>query len=580
MEGAWYGLVRAWRAAPWSFALTLGLNLALSALPAAQILLLQWVTTALDSGENVAVALIALGVTVGVAQVAGDLGGFVTERITSEVYLQEQRTMLKAVCRLTPDRLATEETNAELQACRDSLDQVAGHSFAVVTGLRSILAAIGVCAAVMHIDAIAGILVVLAVVPLLMVASWAARVLDAGWASIGAENRHVGYGSEQSVSQRTGTELATLGSGERLVGMVTEHQRRRNKLKNSMMARLLRGNVLGAATTSLLLCGALAFLVRAGSGAGGVAVGVVAVLSGVQATAAAGDALARLVQTAPMITRYREFLASVPEATPQAIVHSVGILEVEDVTVVYEGAESAAVSGASLKVAHGQMIAFVGMNGAGKTTLVNAILGVVPTRTGGVAVDGVDLATLAPQARLSLFGLLSQEFGRYEFTVREAVLLGTPDASVSDDRVRQALEAAQLGAFVRGMPDGLDTQLGQQWGGVGLSGGQWQRLALARIHLRAPAIWVLDEPTSAIDAVAEEEIFDELYRQRAERLTIVVSHRAWTLRKMDAIYVFRDGHIVEVGSFDDLVAGDGEFVRMFRAQLTGGWQPQGLSASR
>ena len=88
MEGAWYGLVRAWRAAPWSFALTLGLNLALSALPAAQILLLQWVTTALDSGENDAVALIALGVTVGVAQVAGDLGGYVTERITSEGYLQ------------------------------------------------------------------------------------------------------------------------------------------------------------------------------------------------------------------------------------------------------------------------------------------------------------------------------------------------------------------------------------------------------------------------------------------------------------------------------------------------------------
>jgi ATP-binding cassette subfamily B protein len=117
------------------------------------------------------------------------------------------------------------------------------------------------------------------------------------------------------------------------------------------------------------------------------------------------------------------------------------------------------------------------------------------------------------------------------------------------------------------MPNGLDTQLGQQWGGTGVSGGQWQRLALARIYLRNAGIWILDEPTSAIDAEAERQIFSELRRTKHKRITIVVSHRAWTLKDMDRIYVIDGGAVVQEGTYADLVSQrDGRFAEIFAGQ--------------
>lgn len=121
---------------------------------------------------------------------------------------------------------------------------------------------------------------------------------------------------------------------------------------------------------------------------------------------------------------------------------------------------------------------------------------------------------------------------------------------------------ARVAAVAAELP--LDTQLGQQWGGTGISGGQWQRLALARILLRNAGVWILDEPTSAIDAEAEREIFAELRRTKDTRITIVVSHRAWTLRAMDRIYVIDAGSVLQCGTYQELMSQpDGRFARLF-----------------
>lgn len=121
--------------------------------------------------------------------------------------------------------------------------------------------------------------------------------------------------------------------------------------------------------------------------------------------------------------------------------------------------------------------------------------------------------------------------------------------------------------MVRGFENGLDQQLGAQWeGGVGLSGGQWQRMSLARIHLRGAPIWILDEPTSAIDAEAEQEIFRELQRSKHGRITIVVSHRAWTLRGMDEILVVDGGRVIERGTYTELLARGDRFAEIFAEQ--------------
>lgn len=205
--------------------------------------------------------------------------------------------------------------------------------------------------------------------------------------------------------------------------------------------------------------------------------------------------------------------------------------------------------------------------GAGAAGLDAGVLGIVPVTAGTVEIDGVDAAGLSPQERLARFGLVTQEFGRYEMTVRAALALGTPEEEIPEEAFWRALAAARADGMVRSLPQGLDTMLGTRFGGVGLSGGQWQRIALARIHLRGAGIRVLDEPTSAIDAEAEQEVFAQLRETAAEHLTIVVSHRAWTLRGMDRIHVLEGGWIVESGTFEELLSSGSRFAEIFAEQL-------------
>lgn len=212
------------------------------------------------------------------------------------------------------------------------------------------------------------------------------------------------------------------------------------------------------------------------------------------------------------------------------------------------------------------MVGIVGANGAGKTTLVRRMVGLLEEASGVVQLDDLRLETLEASDRLSYFGLLSQEFGRYELTIRDALLLGTTREAVADDELWAALETASLRDAVEKLPHGLETQLGQQFDGVGLSGGQWQRLALARIALRDAPIWVLDEPTSSVDAETERDIFDDLAAGKAGRITFVVSHRASTLVNLDRIYVIDGVTVVQSGTFDELSEAPGRFREIFRDQ--------------
>ena len=242
------------------------------------------------------------------------------------------------------------------------------------------------------------------------------------------------------------------------------------------------------------------------------------------------------------------------------MVRTVDSVALDNVTFGYPGAVEPTLRDVCLEARRGELVALVGVNGAGKSTAINLLVGALRPDRGRVLIDGADAAALSEDERLAHFGLLVQEFGRFEFTLRDAVGLGAPH-TVTDEDVRAALS----GTFAAEWP--LDTQLGQQWSGTGISGGQWQRLALARIRLRSAGVWILDEPTSAIDAEAERDIFAELRRTSAGRITIVVSHRAWTLREMDRIYVIDAGTVVQQGTYDDLMnRPDGRFARLFAAQ--------------
>ena len=184
---------------------------------------------------------------------------------------------------------------------------------------------------------------------------------------------------------------------------------------------------------------------------------------------------------------------------------------------------------------------------------------------------GTSVQDISPDDLLANVGLVSQDYGRYELTVRENLLLGLPQAAVErlgDADLWSALSVACADDFVRGLEGGLDAQLGESFGGVGLSGGQWQRLALARVVLRDAPVWVLDEPTSAVDAETEEEIFARLKVAAGGRLVVLVSHRAWTLRGVDSVVVLDGGCVVEQGTYRELLKAEGKFMEIFKNQIS------------
>jgi ABC-type multidrug transport system fused ATPase/permease subunit len=212
----------------------------------------------------------------------------------------------------------------------------------------------------------------------------------------------------------------------------------------------------------------------------------------------------------------------------------------------------------------------VGENGAGKSTLIKLLLRFYDTDSGSIRVGGVDLKELDPAELRNRIGVLFQDYASYELSVRENVAMGRPDEDVDDEKVMEALRNSRSEWLVRKMPNGLDSKVGRLFeGGHDLSGGEWQRLALARIMYRDADIWILDEPTSSLDPEAEAAIFAELKENLRGRIGIVISHRFSTVRIADRIAVVADGHVTELGTHEELLAANGRYAQLFELQAAG-----------
>jgi ABC-type multidrug transport system fused ATPase/permease subunit len=272
---------------------------------------------------------------------------------------------------------------------------------------------------------------------------------------------------------------------------------------------------------------------------------------------------------------YFSFLAIEPlvraPAQPHVLPASFGAgIDFDNVTFTYPGGTEPAVAGLSLHIRSGELIALVGENGAGKSTLVKLLLRFYDPDAGSVRVGGVDLKDVDPEALRSRVGVLFQDYATYELSVRENVVMGRPDVEVNEERVLEALRDSRSEWLVKKMPNGLDSKVGRLFeGGHDLSGGEWQRLALARIMYRDADIWILDEPTSSLDPEAEAGIFAELKENLEGRIGIVISHRFSTVRIADRIAVIVDGRVTELGTHAELVRANGRYAQLFELQAAG-----------
>jgi ATP-binding cassette subfamily B protein len=245
-------------------------------------------------------------------------------------------------------------------------------------------------------------------------------------------------------------------------------------------------------------------------------------------------------------------------------------LSAEKLCYTYPATDAEVLHDIDLTLRPGEVVALVGENGSGKSTLAKVISGLLEPTSGRLLWGGVDVSGYDPASLRRNVAVVFQDFYRYQLPAALNIGLGRAEAAGDRDRIARAATAAEADGIISGLPDGYDTYLSREFaGGRDLSGGEWQRIALARAFFRDAPLVVLDEPSAALDPIAEQSLFERIRELLAGRSVVLISHRFSTVRSADRIVVLARGRIVEQGSHDELIAAEGVYSEMFRIQAAG-----------
>ncbi len=384
------------------------------------------------------------------------------------------------------------------------------------------------------------------------------------------KRRWTTYFVQQLTLQPSVSEVRLLGLGGLLLGRFRKLMQGFRDEDRRLYVRNLRGGALFATAATVAFYALLARVVlRAISGQA--TLGDVAIFAG--ATARLRGAMQegiggfrRVKEASLHVGVLRQFFDEPPQMQGGALAPAVlrGEVRFEDVHFTYPGAVEPALRGVSFEVAAGETLAIVGENGSGKTTLMKLLARLYDPTRGRIALDGHDLRELELDALHRQIGFVFQHFARYEASAGENIAYGDWQQLLDDPkRVEQVARLAGVHELIESMPAGYDTSLGPRFGSHDLSGGEWQRIAVARAFARPASLLILDEPSASLDVRAERRLFERFQELARGRTTFLISHRLSTVSIADRIAVMDRGQLIELGTHEDLMRHDGRYAELY-----------------
>jgi len=265
-------------------------------------------------------------------------------------------------------------------------------------------------------------------------------------------------------------------------------------------------------------------------------------------------------------------LDETPDATemPAPVCEPFESLEFRNVTFKYPGTDRYILKDLSLEIKKGIHYAFVGVNGAGKTTITKLIMGLYDNYDGQILINSKDIRTFTKPQLISFFSCVFQDFAKYHITIGQNIMIGdvrNMDTDESRDKMIKICEALDIHDAIMGLTNGYETHLGKiQDDGIDVSGGQWQRIVMARALMSPAPILILDEPTAALDPISESQLYEQFEKISKDRTTIFISHRLGSTKIADEILVMDNGKIVEKGSHEELMSMNGIYAKMYDSQ--------------